>query len=781
MTKLAKYLKPFIFGIIIAISLLFVQAICDLNLPNYMSDIVNIGIQQNGILNAAPEAISGNGYKFMTTFMSNDEKILMETSYTLKSGTDTDMKGKQYKDNYPLASSEQIYMLKNDIPQQTIQRLDNTFGIATWTMINVMKTLANQQQQEGGLGANGTSGASGTSGTNGASGANGANGTSGTSESKSGTMDIKNIDITMAYKMLPALTQLPPSVFDNARQQAMKMDSSILKQSGTIMVGALYKELGIDLGTIQRNYIIRIGLLMLLIALASGIATILVSLISSLIAAGVAQNLRNDIFEKIGKFSNAEYDNFSTASLITRSTNDVTQIQMLLTMGIRMVCYAPILGTGGIIMALNKSTSMGWIIAIACTVLVGLIMIASSIVMPKFKTMQKYIDRLNLVSRETLNGLMVIRAFSTNKFEMQRFDNANKDLTKINLFVNRAMTFMMPLMMLIMNGVTLLIIWVGAHRVAESQMQVGDMMAFMQYAMVIIMSFLMISMMFIFIPRASVSAQRIAEVLEKKLTIVDPAHPKALNEAYKGYVEFRNVSFCYEGAENDALSNISFVAKPGETTAFIGPTGAGKSTLLNLIPRFYDVTGGEVLISGVDVRDITLKQLRCRIGYVPQKSVLMSGTIESNIRYGNEEVTDEEIMQIAAVAQALDFIAEKDDGYNSEIAQGGTNVSGGQRQRLSIARALAVQPDIYLFDDSFSALDFKTDAALRRALNEHTGSSTVIIVAQRISTIMNANQIYVMDNGKIVGYGTHKELLKNCSEYLEIASSQLSKEELDIE
>ena len=743
MFRLRKYLKPFALGVAFAIVLLFIQALCDLNLPNYMSNIVNIGIQQNGIEHGTPDALSSDGYTFIKTFMASDEKALLDANYT-----EADSAG--YKDRYPDASG-QIHVLNSGISSDTIDELDTTFGTATWTMINVMKSLPNQN----------------------AAGA--------TSNSDSASTNLSDVDLKQVYQMQPMLGMLPQSTFDKARQDALTLDDFVLKQSSTILVSSFYKELGVDMGGYQNGYIIRIGALMLLIALISGGATILVSLLSSRIAAGVAKNLRNDIFEKVEKFSNEEYDHFSTASLITRSTNDVTQIQMFLTMGIRMICYAPIMGVGGVIMAVNKAVSMSWIIAAAVIALMGLILVVYIAVMPKFKAMQKLVDRLNLVARETLNGLMVIRAFGTSGFEKKRFDVANQDLAKTNLFTNRAMAYMFPVMMLIMNGITILVIWVGSHQVADSVMQVGDMMAFMQYAMQIIMSFLFLSIMFIFIPRASVSATRIADVLETKPTIIDPVQSKTMGSENKGFVEFNNVSFRYRGAEEDALKDISFTARPGETIAFIGPTGAGKSTLVNLIPRFYDVTGGSISINGVDVRDVTQHELRSHIGYVPQQSILMSGTIASNISYGNEDLSEDEMKDIAIIAQSLDFIEEKEDGFKSDISQGGSNVSGGQRQRLSIARALAVKPDIYIFDDIFSALDFKTDSALRAALKNYTDNSTVIIVAQRVSTIMNADQIFVLDNGEIVGHGTHKELLRSCSEYYEIASSQLSKEELDHE
>ncbi|MDR1082396.1 MAG: ABC transporter ATP-binding protein/permease [Coriobacteriales bacterium] len=526
------------------------------------------------------------------------------------------------------------------------------------------------------------------------------------------------------------------------------------------------------------GYIVRIGLLMLLVTALSAVATILVGYLSSRIGAGVARDLRKAVFEKVAGFSHAEFDHFSTASLITRSTNDITVIQMLLTMGIRMVCYAPIMGIGGVFMALSKSVSMSWIIGVAVVVLIGIVLVLFAVVMPKFKIMQTLVDRLNLVARESLNGLMVIRAFSRTGFEQERFEEANQDLTRTNLFVNRAMTFLMPVMMLFMNGLTILIIWVGSHQVAASQMQVGDMMAYMQYVMQIITSFMFIAMLFVFIPRAMVSANRLNEVLETEPAIVDPASPRHIDAAQRGRVEFRDVSFRYEGATENALCDISFVAEPGQTTAFIGSTGSGKSTIINLIPRFYDVTKGEVLVGGADVRTLTQAELRASIGYVPQKSVLMAGTIASNVAYGVDELPTDDLEKIAEVAQALEFVDENEERFGFEVAQGGSNVSGGQRQRLSIARALATKPDIYLFDDSFSALDFKTDMALRRALSAYTSHATLIIVAQRVSTIMDADRIIVIDEGRIVGSGSHEELLASCDAYLEIASSQLSEHEL---
>ena len=745
MVKLLRYLKPFVFALVLSAVLLFVQAICDLNLPNYMSQIVNVGIQQNGIEHAAPDAVSEKAMRFEMTFMNDSQKALVSEGYTLVFPGESESLAKKY----PLLKTESIYVRK-DMEAQQLDQLDVVFGEAAWTFINAMKALP------GGPG-----------------------GAEMPDASEGGEPDMSKLDWNKIYDMQPLFEGLPASAMEAAREQARQNDSSLLKQTGAAMAGSFYEELGISLSSLQTGYILRIGLIMLGITLLGGVATVLVGLMASRIAAGFARDIRRDVFNKVEDFSHTEFDKFSTSSLITRTTNDITQVQMLVMMGIRMICYAPIMGIGGITMAVRKSTSMSWIIAVAVIVLIGLILIIFSIVMPKFKIVQKLIDRLNLVARENLNGLMVIRAFGTQEHEVNRFDKANTDLTRTNLFVNRVTTFMMPAMNLVMNGITLLIVWVGAQQIAQSAMQVGDMMAFMQYAMQIIMSFLVISMMFIMFPRAAVSGNRIQEVLSTEPVIKDPEQPEAFDAAKKGVVEFRNVSFRFDGADEDTLQNISFTAQPGQTTAIIGSTGSGKSTLVNLIPRFYDVTEGEVLVNGVDVRKVPQHQLRDQIGYVPQKGVLLSGTIASNLRYGDDNASDEEIRTAANVAQAEDFIDEKEEGYESPISQGGSNVSGGQKQRLSIARALVKKPPIFIFDDSFSALDFKTDAALRQALSRHTGDSTILLVAQRVSSIMHAEQILVLDEGRLVGRGTHAELMKNCKEYYEIASSQLSKEELE--
>lgn len=740
MTKLAKYLKPFAAMIIAAVLLLFVQAMADLALPDYMSNIVNTGIQQGGIENAVPEAIRESQMNRLAIFMSEDDNAKVMKNYTLIDSSNKDYK--TYLEKYPSLDKENIYIL-NDIDEAEIERMNIPMGKALLAVSGVEQIKASAK--DGMINFN-------------------------------GTKIPENTDLYAMLKNLP--DEQIKKISDDMNEQFEALGDKMIIQAATPVVKAEYTVLGMDTDGIQSRYIRNTGFLMLLISLLSAACTVLVGFIAAKVAAGVSRNLRKDIFTKVESFSNAEFDKFSTASLITRTTNDITQVQMLIIIMIRMVIYAPIMGVGGVIRAINKSVSMSWIIAVAVVVLLGLILTVFIVAMPKFKIIQKLIDRLNLVTRENLSGMMVIRAFNTQNFEEKRFNKANLDLTNTNLFVNRVMATMMPFMMLIMNGVTLLIVWVGAHQIAESSMQVGDMMAFMQYAMQIIFSFLMLSMMFIMIPRASVSAQRIAEVLQTKPSIVDPKNPSKLGNKVNGIVEFRDVSFKYPGAEEDVLSGINFKALPGQTTAFIGSTGSGKTTLINLIPRFYDVTGGEVLIDGIDIRDLTQHEVRSRIGYVPQKGSLFSGTIESNLKYADENATDEYVKKSAEIAQAMEFIKEKPEGFESEISQGGTNVSGGQKQRLSIARALVKKPEIYIFDDSFSALDFKTDAQLRKALKEQTGQSTVLIVAQRISTIMNAEQIIVLDEGKIVGLGTHRELMENCETYREIALSQLSKEEL---
>ena len=559
------------------------------------------------------------------------------------------------------------------------------------------------------------------------------------------------------------------------------MPESMVTQSAVTYVREQYKELGIDIDKVQTNYLFMAGAKMLGVALIGTIAAVIVTFIAARIAAALGRNLRKDVFNKVVGFSNAEFDRFSTASLITRTTNDIQQIMMLIVMGLRIVFYAPILGIGGIVKVVKSGAGMGWVIVVAVVSILSLVAVLFVFAIPKFKMVQKLVDKLNLVTRESLTGMLVIRAFSTEKYEEEKFERANMNLTKTNLFVNRAMSMMMPLMMFIMNGVTLLIVWVGSHRVDSGVMQVGDMMAFMQYVMQIIMAFLMISMVSVILPRALVSAGRVSEVLNTDIAIKNIENPVSFKVEEKGEIEFKNVSFKYPGADEYILKDINFKAKSGETTAFIGSTGSGKSTLINLIPRFYDVTSGEILIDGENIKNVSLHDLREKIGFVPQKGMLFSGTIESNLKYGGEHISDEYMHKAAEIAQATEFISSKESGFNTEISQGGTNVSGGQKQRLAIARALAKNSEIFIFDDSFSALDFKTDAKLRKAINEELSDSTLLIVAQRISTIMNADQILVLDEGKVVGKGIHKELMENCEVYRQIALSQLSKEELQDE
>jgi len=734
--RLRKYLKPYILLILLSFILLFGQGMADLFLPELMSDIVNVGIQRSGIEHSSPDVISPQGFEMAVSFMTEEQSKIVHESYTsVKSGSE---KYKNLSSSYENLGDE-VYVLKDDADREYI---DDAFSHSGFT---VMMTAADFASLMGENNNNSTF-------------------------ADSSDMDVKMLYI---FTSLPMFVEVSKQHIDDAQSTDITMTESI----GAAMAKLYYKELGADLGAVQTGYIFKVGIKMIAVTLAGVIASIILSFLASKISSGVARKLRSDVFRKVESFSNAEFDRFSTASLITRTTNDITQVQNIVNMGIRMICYAPILGIGGAILAASTTMSMGWIIILAIVLLLAIMLIVFIVAMPKFRLLQKLIDRLNLVTRESLNGISVIRAFGTENYEIERFDKANTDLMNVNLFVNRVMTFLMPAMTLIMNGVSMLVVWVGSHQIERAEIQVGDMMAFIQYSMMIIMSFLMIAVMFIIVPRASVSGDRIADVLECEISVKDPEEPKKLSEV-KGEIEFENVCFRYNGAEKDVLSDISFKAKPGMTTAIIGTTGSGKTTLLNLIPRFYDVTQGSVKIDGVDVREITQHDLREAIGMVPQKGMLFSGNIKSNLLYGRKDAGDDEIAQAAKIAQAEEFILEKPEKFSSPIAQGGTNVSGGQKQRLAIARALVKKAPVYLFDDSFSALDFKTDAALRKALKKYTGSATVIIVAQRISTIMHAENILVLDGGKIVGRGTHNDLLKNCEQYREIAVSQNSANEI---
>lgn len=700
MTKILRDLRGRAGWIVLIFALLFLQAFCDLSLPEYTSRIVDTGIQQKGVEDAVPDRIRAETLETLELFMSGEEQTAVRSAYTL--------------------DDSGLYIL-NQTEKDTRETLNNIFSEA--------------MVLEQGLKEQGT--------------------------------DISMLPEEQISAILPA-----------AKEQLDAMSESMITQAAVVYVQQEYEAQGRNLGDMQNSYVLRSGLSMLGLSGISMLAAIMVTFLSSRVAAGFSHDLRNKVYRKVLSFSSGEMNHFSTASLITRSTNDIQQVQMVLTLLFRIVLYAPILGVGGVLKVLNTETSMTWILGVGVGVILLVMLFLFAVAMPKFRVLQTLIDRVNLVTREILTGIPVVRAFSAEKHEEDRFEEANRKLTRTNLFVNRCMTFMMPVMMLIMNGLSVLIVYSGSHSIDAGEMQVGDMMAFIQYAMQIIMAFLMISMVAVFMPRASVSARRVYEVLNMEPAIKNPEHTKTPQSGVRGELEFCNVSFAYPGAEEKVLSNVSFKAHRGETVAFIGSTGSGKSTLVNLIPRFFDVTEGAILLDGVDIREMDLKDLRSRLGYVPQKAVLFSGTISSNLRYGNDSASEEELRRAAEIAQATGFIDEKEEGMENPIAQGGSNVSGGQKQRLAIARAVAKEPEIYIFDDSFSALDFQTDANVRKALKQETSDATSLIVAQRISTILHADQILVLDGGTVAGQGTHRELMENCEVYRQIAVSQLSEEEL---
>ncbi len=777
--RLLKYTKPYLLLVLIAIALLFVQANADLALPDYLARIVNIGIQLSGVENAVPQAIRQSTIVKLSLFISEQDKASILADYALVDKNSADYP--QLVKKYPDLANEPIYVL-NKISQVEINRL-NPIMAKPLLIVSFIDQATSDPTQLAAL-------------------------------AKGMGFDLSKLpagmDLFTVLKNLPAAqrTSIVSSINTTVDQKYGKLTASVLTQAAAVAVKSEYTALGMDMGKFELNYLLRVGGLMLALTLLSGVCTVLVSYLAARTAAGVGRDVRRDQFAKVESFSNTEFDKFSTASLITRSTNDITQVQLVVFMILRMVIYAPIIGVGAIIHAFRLDTSMWWIIAAAVGLLLTLVLSIMVIALPKFRIIQKLTDRLNLVMRENLSGMMVIRAFNRQGFEQNRFDKANTDITSVQLFIGRVMVTMMPVMMFIMNVVSILIIWIGARQVQQANMQVGDVVAFMQYTMQVVFAFLMMSMMFIILPQASVSAGRIADVLDTEPVIKDPAEPKRFGDRFKGTVEFRNVSFRYPDAEEDILHDISFTALPGQTTAFIGSTGSGKSTVVNLIPRFYDVTAGSILVDSIDIREVTQHDLREKIGYIPQKGVLFSGTIESNLRYADENASIDSIREAADIAQATEFIlnngngqhngdgvqpAEANhnagdgnhgdgyhdgDGFQTEISQGGTNVSGGQKQRLSIARALVKKPPIYIFDDSFSAVDFKTDAALRRALKKQTSNSTILIVTQRVSTIKNAEQIIVLEDGRVVGKGIHQELMRDCKAYREIALSQLSQEEL---
>ena len=744
MLRLLKYSKPYLLLILLSVGLLFAQANLELALPDYLSDIVDGGIQQGGIENAVPIAIRQSELDRIFIFMDSDNQTKVLEDYTLVDENSTDFD--ELVETYPVLVNESIYVL-NNVKKSEIEELETLLIKPLVVVFTFEQALANPENASEIL----------------------------------EPLGFNSSALPPAPVFFYSLSMLPPEnitfIVEAITYSFEAIGETMLNQLAVVTVGLEYEAIGMNTDRIQNRFILKSGVLMLLMTLLAVICTISVSYLASKTSSGMARDIRSNLFRKVESFSSIEFDSFSTASLITRSTNDVTQVQNAIYMIVRLVAYAPILGIGGIIRALQKSRDMWWLIGVAVLVLIIMISIVFAVSLPKFKIMQKLTDRLNLVARENLTGMLVIRAFNMEKYEEKRFDKANLDLTAVSLFVIRVFVIMMPFMMLILNGLSIGIIWVGAQRVADLSMQVGDMMAFLQYAMQIVFSFLMLTMMFIILPRAFVAGNRINEVLVTEPVIKDPLEPKKFSDPFKGKIEFRDVSFKYPGAKKNVLENISFTAQPGQITAFIGATGSGKSSVINLIPRFYEVTEGSILVDGLDIRELNQHDLREVIGFVPQKSFLFSGTIESNLRFAKDDASDEALQSSLDIAQATEFVSSKEEGIESEIAQGGMNVSGGQKQRLSIARAMVKKPPIYIFDDSFSQLDFKTDAALRKALKKHTGDSTLLIITQRVSTIKNAEQIIVLDDGKIIGKGTHEELLEICDIYREIATSQLELEE----
>ena len=744
MIHIIKSLKKHIGTVFIIVLLLIGQAVCDLSLPDYTSKIINVGVQQGGIEEIVPKVVTESDLKEILLFVSdNDAKEILGDYQFIDYKDKNNSDYKKYIDKYSTLKKESLYVLSEDEMESDLKKKFDQ-ALLVRSIFTSSEDEYKKIQEE---------------------------------IKKDLPESFREYDLIKIFEMMPINER--DSMLKKMDEKFQDMPESIVEQSATASIKGLYQNVGMNTDNLQTNYIIVAGFKMLGIALLSMIITIMVGFLASRIAAYTAKNLRNQIFEKVLNFSKAEYKQFGVASLITRSTNDIQQVQMLLVMSLRIAIYAPIIGIGGVMKALRTNVSMTWIIALGVVVILGIVITLFTLVMPRFKKVQKLIDRMNQVTREIITGIPVIRAFSNQKHEQKRFEKANTDLKRNTLFVDRAMSIMMPTMMFVMNGICILIVWQASHSIDEGLMQVGDMLAFIQYTMQIVMAFLMISMFSIMLPRANVSANRIFEVLNTKIPVENPNNPRNFGKRVKGLVEFKNVSFRYPDSDEDVLMDISFTAQPGTTTAFIGSTGSGKSTLINLIPRFYDVSDGEILIDGINIKDVEIEQLNKKIGYVPQKGVLFSGTIASNIKYGNEDMSDNQMEKAASIAQAVEFINEKEKKYLTEIAQGGTNVSGGQKQRLSIARAVAIDPEIYIFDDSFSALDFKTDSELRRALHKETKDATIFIVAQRVNTIMNADQIVVLDEGRVVGIGTHKKLLKSCEVYREIASSQLTKEELE--